>query len=83
MALSKKPVTGMNATTFRFPVYRPCYGPMPVLTPAHGSTDGAGCLAALGTGVWRFGCFRAAGPSILQWGAGPPESSGHLNENPW
>jgi len=31
-------------------------GPMPVLTSAHSPTDGAGCLAALGTEVWRLGC---------------------------
>ena len=44
------------ATTFGFPVYRPCPGPMPVSTSAHGSTDTTGCLAALGTRVWREKC---------------------------
>ena len=29
---------------------------MPVPTSAHSPTDGAGCLAALGTRVWRKGC---------------------------
>ena len=31
------------ATTFRFPVCCQCNGPMPVLTPAHGSTVGRHC----------------------------------------
>mgnify|MGYP002508802569 CR=1 FL=1 len=29
------------------PVYRQCYGPMPVCTSAHGPIEGTGCLAAL------------------------------------
>ena len=37
-------------------VYRPCIGPMPVCTSAHSPIDGTGCLAALGTKVWRGGC---------------------------
>ena len=38
------------ATTFQFPAYLQCMGPMPVLTPAHSSNEGAGCRAGRGTG---------------------------------
>ena len=50
-------ITGViiYATTYRFPVYRPCAGPMPVPTSAHSPIGGAGCLAALGTKVWSKG----------------------------